>query len=204
MEQGLKRVNEIFYSLQGEGMNAGTPAVFVRLSGCNLKCPFCDTDHHEGRMMSDEEIARAVNCWQAPLIVLTGGEPGLWIDQHIIDTLHQTTGAAIAIETNGTVPLPERIDWITVSPKSGIGGPGSERPIVVEHADEIKVVDLGQDLDPYFALPCRKPGTVMFLQPCHVSNPTLAAANRSQTVKRVLSDPRWRLSVQLHRWLGIL
>lgn len=199
----LKKVNEIFHSLQGEGLNAGTPAVFVRFSGCNLKCPFCDTDHEPGRMMSDDEIVEAVSRWTTPLIVLTGGEPTLWVDTPLLEALHAATGAVIAMETNGTMPVPEGVDWVTLSPKQEIGGHGSDLPVAITHADEIKVVDMGQPLDPYFSLPCRTAATVMYLQPCHVPNARLAAANRARTVQRVLEDPRWRMSVQIHRYLEI-
>ena len=103
------KVNEIFHSLQGEGYNTGTASVFIRLSGCNLHCAFCDTRHEEGKMMSLPEIVEQVMRYpKAPLIVLTGGEPSLWIDEDFISGLKQMTGKRIAIETNGTRPLPQR------------------------------------------------------------------------------------------------
>ena len=77
----MRKINEIFYSLQGEGFHTGTPAVFVRFSGCNLKCSFCDTRHEEGILMSDEEILRAISAFPSNVVILTGGEPSLWIDQ---------------------------------------------------------------------------------------------------------------------------
>ena len=101
------KVNEIFYSLQGEGCNTGTASVFIRLSGCNLHCDFCDTCHEPGTMMSLSDIVEQVMQYpNAPLIVLTGGEPSLWIDEAFVMGLKQMTGKRIAIETNGTHPLP--------------------------------------------------------------------------------------------------
>lgn len=200
----MRKVNEIFYSLQGEGYHTGVPAVFIRFSWCNLACPFCDTRHQEGRLMADDEIIAAAAQYHAPLVVLTGGEPSLWIDDAFVGALKAATGAAIAIETNGTHPLPDNIDWVTLSPKTGIAGrDGADRPIVIGRADEIKVVDLGQDLEQYFALPCRRETTRMFLQPCYVADEAQAAANTRRTVERILADPRWRLSLQTHRLLDI-
>lgn len=199
----MKKINEIFYSLQGEGHHTGYPSVFIRFSGCNLCCPFCDTDHSDGIFMDDEAIVRAVNLYTAEWIILTGGEPALFIDSDFIHLLKRATGKKIAIETNGTVPLPDGIDWVTVSPKSGICGDDVRSSLSVDRADEIKVVDLGQDLNPYFSLPCRSEKTLMYLQPCYVDDPADCEERRLQTVRRVLADPRWTLSVQLHRFLGI-
>lgn len=198
----MRKINEIFYSLQGEGHHTGYPSVFIRFSGCNLECSFCDTRHAEGIMMRDDEITRAVNLYTADWIVLTGGEPALHIDEDFIRVLKRATGKKVAIETNGTLPLPPGIDWVCVSPKGGLGGVESY-DIRVERADEVKVVDLGQPLEPYFCLPCVGEKTLMYLQPCFVDAPETFAANRLRTVGRVLADPRWTLSVQLHRYLGI-
>lgn len=200
----MRKINEIFYSLQGEGHHTGYPSVFIRFSGCNLTCPFCDTDHHDGMPMDDESIVHAVNLYKADWIVITGGEPALAIDADFIHLLKRATGKKIAIETNGTIPLPPGIDWITVSPKTGIcGAPDPAAEVKVDHADEIKVVDTGQNLEPYFRLPCRKEKTLMYLQPCHVPDERQNEANRLRTVGRVLADPRWTLSVQLHKFLNI-
>ena len=142
----MYKVNEIFCSLQGEGYNTGTASVFIRLSGCNLHCAFCDTRHEEGTMMSLPEIVEQVMQYpKAPLIVLTGGEPSLWIDEDFVMGLKQMTGKRIAIETNGTRPLPHGIDWVTLSPKTGLGNSG-DLPVVLTRCDELKVVYLGQDL----------------------------------------------------------
>ncbi len=198
----MRKVNEIFYSLQGEGHHTGFPTVFIRFSGCNLRCPFCDTSHSEGIFMSDDDIIRTVNLYSASWVVLTGGEPASHIDAEFIRVLRRATGKKIAIETNGTFPIPDEIDWVTVSPKSGLDGV-ENLPLRVQRADEIKVVDLGQDLDQYFDLPFRDQKTLMYLQPCYVPDETMRTANRLRTVRRVLADPRWTLSVQLHRFLGI-
>ena len=199
----MRKINEIFYSLQGEGHHTGYPSVFIRFSGCNLQCPFCDTHHNDGVAMTDTDIVRAVNLYKADWVVLTGGEPSLWIDADFIRLLHQATGKKIAIETNGTNPLPEGIDWVTVSPKSGIPEMIGNPEIRVQCADEIKVVDVGQDLEAYFALPCIAEKTLMYLQPCYVADAKKRESNTLRTVKRVLQDPRWTLSLQIHRYLGI-
>lgn len=198
----MRKVNEIFYSLQGEGYHSGVPSVFVRFSGCNLRCPFCDTDHSSGSGMTDDEIVAEINRYPAHWIILTGGEPSLQIDEDFLQTLHDATGKRIAIETNGTNALPYGIDWVTVSPKTGIGG-NVELPLRVVLADEIKVVDTGQPLEPYFTLDCRRDSTLMYLQPCFVGDPDTLRANIARTVNRVLTDPRWRLSAQTHRFLNI-
>lgn len=199
----MKKINEIFYSLQGEGHHTGYPSVFIRFSGCNLQCPFCDTRHNEGVAMSDTEIVRAVNLYNAEWVILTGGEPSLWIDEDFIRLLKQATGKKIAIETNGTHRIPAGIDWVTVSPKTGIADMVGRADINIERADEIKVVDVGQELEPYFELSCRTNETLMYLQPCYVSDARERESNTLRTVRRVLEDPRWTLSLQTHRYLGI-
>ena len=202
----MKRIKEIFYSLQGEGAHTGVPAVFVRFSGCNLHCTFCDTDHADGVEMTDSEIVAYINTYPCEWIILTGGEPSLWIDEACIHTLHIGTGKKIAIETNGTRPLAATIDWVPLSPKFGMTLPSSAAEAAnlrLQRADEVKVVDIGQDLEPYFHLPQVGSNTLMFLQPCWVADSAEAEANEKRTVARVLADPRWRLSVQLHRKLGI-
>ncbi len=179
----MRKINEIFYSLQGEGAQTGTPAVFVRFSGCNLKCDFCDTDHEGGELMSDEAIANEIAQYPAPLIVITGGEPSLWIDQSFIDRL-KMLGKKIAIETNGTNLLPEGIDWITCSPK-----PGGK--VVLQHIDELKVVYTAQDMSVYDNLPGAK-----YLQPC-------SGKNLDEVVEYIKQHPKWKLSLQTHKILKI-
>lgn len=199
----MKKINEIFYSLQGEGAHTGVPSVFVRFSGCNMRCYFCDTRHQDGVEMSDEEIALEIAKYPAEWIILTGGEPSLWIDSKFVRYLKESTGKKIAIETNGSRTVPEEIDWVTVSPKNGFDGAG-EYEVKISKADELKVVDLGQDLDQYFGYKCVTPSTKMYLQPCFMEEEEACGAARKSTVERVLNDPRWTLSLQTHRFLGIL
>ena len=193
------KVNEIFHSLQGEGFNTGTASVFIRLSGCNLRCDFCDTRHEEGTMMSLPEIVAEVMRYPAaPLIVLTGGEPSLWIDEDFVSGLKTMTGKRIAIETNGTHPLPHGIDWVTLSPKAGIGNSG-DTPVVLTRCDELKLVYLGQDLAQYDSITA----THRYLQPCWTDDPEKRRHNLLMTIQAVLDYPQWRLSLQTHRILGI-
>ena len=193
----MYKVNEIFYSLQGEGFNTGTASVFVRFSGCNLRCAFCDTAHQEGTLMTARQIVDEVMHYPAPLIVLTGGEPSLFIDEELITTL-KSTGKRIAIETNGTHPLPHGIDWITLSPKTDFEG-GNEAPCILDHCDELKVVYLGQNLSQYDHISA----THRFLQPCYVDDEAQRQYNLQACVQAVLDNPQWRLSLQTHRTLGI-
>lgn len=181
----MRKINEIFYSLQGEGFHTGTPALFIRFSGCNLKCSFCDTKHEEGEWMSDEDIvAKAKEC-PAKMVVLTGGEPSLWIDEAFVEKLHQA-GKYVCIETNGTHPIPDSLDWITCSPKG--------TPVVLTRIDEVKVVYTGdEDVEPYLTLPAQ----VHFLQPC-------SCKNTQEVVAYIQEHPQWRLSLQTHKWIGIL
>lgn len=181
----MRKINEIFYSLQGEGFHTGTPALFIRFSGCNLKCSFCDTKHEEGEWMSDEDIvAKAKEC-PAKMVVLTGGEPSLWIDEAFVEKLHQA-GKYVCVETNGTHPIPDSVDWITCSPKGA--------PVVLTRIDEVKVVYTGdEDVEPYLSLPAQ----VHFLQPC-------SCKNTQEVVAYIQEHPQWRLSLQTHKWIGIL
>lgn len=153
--------------------------------------------------MTDDEIIDEVKKMSAQQIVLTGGEPSLFIDEFFIKRLKKETGLKIAIETNGTHPLPEGIDWVTVSPKEGMSNFG-DTSLQVVHADELKVVDTGQNLEPYFNLDCVDEKTIMVLQPCYTENPDTRESNLKNTINKVLKDPRWRLSLQTHKFLGIL
>jgi organic radical activating enzyme len=184
MYRTMRKINEIFYSLQGEGAHTGTPVVFVRFSGCNLRCPFCDTQHAEGTMMSDEEILKAVGEFPCHTVVLTGGEPGLWIDEALVDALH-AQGKRVHIETNGTRVLPANIDWVTCSPKEG-------GELQVKRVDEVKVVFTGQDVSPFLQIPAK----VYFLQPC-------SGENTEEVIEYILRHPEWRLSLQTHKLLDI-
>ena len=178
------RVKEIFHSLKYKGMDVGRAAVFCRFSGCNLKCDFCDTQHEEGKMMTDDEIIAEVKKYPAVTVVLTGGEPSLWIDDELIDRLHQA-GKYVTIETNGTRPLPAAIDWVTCSPKQGA-------KLAIDRMDEVKVVYEGQDISIFELLPAEH----FFLQPCSCSN-------TASTVDCVMRHPKWRLSLQTHKLIDI-
>ena len=195
----MYKINEIFHSLQGEGFHTGTHVVFVRFSGCNLHCAFCDTQHQSGEMMTAQAIINKVNNYpNAPLIVLTGGEPSLFIDESFVEELKQKTGKRIAIETNGTRALPNNLDWVTFSPKTGFDG-GDAAPCVLKQCDELKVVYLGQDLKQYDGITA----TYRFLQPCFSENEMQRQANMKACVDAVLNNPGWRLSLQTHRILNI-
>ena len=195
----MYRINEIFHSLQGEGFHSGTPAVFVRFSGCNLRCHFCDTQHQDGTMMSLQEIVDEINKYpDAPLLVLTGGEPSLFIDEAFVAELKQKTGKTIAIETNGTRPLPSNLDWVTLSPKTAFEG-GDAEPCVLAQCDELKVVYLGQDLAQYEIIKAKH----CFLQPCFVEDEDQRKANMKACVEAVKQNTGWRLSLQIHRVLNI-
>lgn len=193
------RINEIFYSLQGEGRNTGVASVFVRFSGCNLACQFCDTAHASGTQMTAQTIADVVNLYpQAPLVVLTGGEPSLFIDDDFVAYLKVATGKQIAIETNGTHPVPKNLDWVTLSPKTGFEG-ADAHPCVLTECDELKVVYLGQDLGMYSHIKA----LYRYLQPCFVPDEIQCQANVKSCVDAVLMHPQWRLSLQTHRLLNI-
>ena len=193
------RINEIFHSLQGEGYPTGTPAVFVRFSGCNLRCAFCDTQHQEGAPMSLDEIIAEINKYPiAPMVVLTGGEPSLFIDEAFVAAVKAQTGKFIAIETNGTRPLPTNLDWVTFSPKKGFDG-GDVESVVLKDCDELKVVYLGQDLRQYASINANH----RFLQPCFSDDAEQRQSNMQACVEAVMRHPGWRLSLQTHRLLGI-
>ena len=149
--------------------------------------------------MTLQEIADEVNKYpNVPLIVLTGGEPSLFIDEAFVAELKQKTGKLVAIETNGTRPLPNNLDWVTLSPKAAFDGGGVE-PCVLTHCDELKVVYLGQDLKQYDAIEAK----YRFLQPCFVENEEQRKANMQACVEAVKTYPNWRLSLQIHRVLNI-
>ena len=192
------RVNEIFLSLQGEGFWTGTPMVFLRFSGCNLACPFCDTSHSSGTEMSASETVAAVlaaagNCRR---VCVTGGEPALQLDDELIAALH-AAGFKLHLETNGTLPLPSGIDWITLSPKEDFV---ANAAVVLPKADELKLVYDGSAIPERWA---SFPATWHFLQPCDTSDAARNAAILSSTVEYIKSHPVWRLSLQTHKLLGI-
>ncbi len=221
-------VKELFYTLQGEGAQAGSPAVFCRFAGCNLwtgreedrhkaTCKFCDTQFvgtdglNGGKFTTPMDLAkRAAEIWdgddparravrtrvhaptrpRAALVVCTGGEPLLQLDKAMVDAFH-AEGFRVAVETNGTQPAPEGIDWICVSPKS-------TAPVVLTRGNELKLVYPQLDAMPerFEALDFEQ----FFLQP--MDGPVVAE-NTVRAVEYCLAHPRWRLSLQTHKLLGI-
>lgn len=199
------KVNEIFYSLQGEGHYTGTPAVFVRFAGCNLRCWFCDTDFETGEEMSEVEIVRAVSQFPSHYVVLTGGEPTLQLTASLCDKLH-AQGYYLMMETNGTRPLPEgcQIDWITCSPKLIEDGEGMRKlaAIRLRHIDELKVVfedSPTQDMSLYEQIPA----TEYRLQPCDTQDSLGNQSILNKTIKYILQHPKWKLSLQTHKILNV-
>lgn len=178
------RVNEIFYSLQGEGFFTGTPAVFVRLSGCNRSCSFCDTDFAAFTEMTDTEILDEVLAYPARHVVITGGEPAMQITEAFVQLL-KDNGRYVQIETNGSLPVPANIDWVTCSPKEG--------PWKIGHVDELKIVYTGQDVE---AIAAEFDAKVKCLQPC-------SGLNTDATVAYIKEHPYWRLSLQTHKLIDI-
>ena len=217
-------VKEIFYTLQGEGANSGRPAVFCRFAGCNLwtgreadradaVCRFCDTDFvgtdgpgggkfsHAGALAGavaaawPEDAPRAGWTGQGtfrrrPFVVCTGGEPLLQLDAALLDALHRE-GFEVAVETNGTVDPPAGIDWLCVSPKAGA-------PLAVRRGDELKLVypQAGAEPEPFEGLAFEH----FFLQP--MDGPE-RERNTAAALRYCLTHPRWRLSLQTHKLLGI-
>ncbi|MBO4624102.1 MAG: radical SAM protein [Bacteroidales bacterium] len=197
----MYKVNEIFYSLQGEGYWTGTPMVFVRLSGCNLQCPFCDTDHVAFTQLSasaivEEALKLGEECRR---ICLTGGEPSLQADEALLQAFHEA-GFTVHMETNGTHALPAGVDWITLSPKEQVAGLKGNGTVVIPKADEIKLV-LAPGVDP--SAWASFPATWHFLQPCDVSDPVRNREILRQTIDYIHTHPLWRLSLQTHKLLGI-
>ena len=190
------RVNETFVSLQGEGYFTGTPAFFLRLSGCNLACPFCDTNHQSYKEMSEDEIVEEACRHKPRHIVITGGEPALQLTQSLVDKLHEA-GFFIQVETNGTLPLPEGIDWVTCSPKSS---PRREDLKV----DELKVLFMGNGTDPEASLlEGEGEGFRLYLQPLDTGNKEQNRIILRDTIAYILEHPKWSLSLQTHKLLGI-
>ena len=207
-------VKEIFYSLQGEGAHAGRPAIFCRFTGCNLWsgrekdransiCQFCDTDFvgvdgsGGGKFSDAVSLAKTIKTYWpmnilgqvAPYLVCTGGEPLLQLDEALIEAFHDE-GFEVAIETNGTLPVPDGVDWVCISPKAG-------SKCIIEEGDEIKLIypqhgshpgDFTTSKFKYF-----------FLQPMCESG----IDNTEITVQYCLDHPKWRLSLQTHKILGL-
>ncbi|MEM7191626.1 MAG: 7-carboxy-7-deazaguanine synthase [Pseudomonadota bacterium] len=207
-------VKEIFYTLQGEGAQAGRPAVFCRFAGCNLwsgrevdradaSCNFCDTDFvgtdgpGGGKFETAGDLVRTCqsvwrgNSGASPFVVLTGGEPMLQVDELLIGTLHDE-GFEVAIETNGSLPVISSIDWICVSPKPGA-------PLVQRSGDELKLVYPQDAIQPEDVLDLAF--THFLLQP--LDDPAGATSHVKAAIDYCLKHPQWRLSLQTHKILGL-
>ena len=197
----MYRVNDIFYSLQGEGHNTGRAAVFIRFAGCNLRCSFCDTEFDTYREMTAEEIVASISTYPARFVVLTGGEPTLQVDEAFVDLLHQH-GFEVAMESNGTRPAPKNLDWLTVSPK--ISGEKWKVESGWRLPDELKVV-FDEDTVPETYLP--SPSTlslspILYLQPCDTGNAERNAIIINRCIDYIKEHPQWRLSLQTHKLIG--
>lgn len=206
-------VKEIFFSLQGEGAQSGRASIFCRFTGCNLWsgreqdrikaiCDFCDTDfigtdgQNGGKFKNAQDLCNFLKSfWPAdtrtrPYIIFTGGEPALQLDQTLVDCCHEY-GFEIAIETNGTKPLPERIDWVCVSPKA-------DAELVITQGNELKLVYpqplappekfVGLDFEHFYLQPMDGPARQLYTK---------------EVIDFCLSHPRWKLSIQNHKVLGI-
>ena len=203
-------VKEIFLTLQGEGMQAGRRAVFIRLAGCNLWtgreddrstaiCRFCDTNFvgmdgdHGGRYPAAALADQALSLWAGegrPFAVITGGEPMLQLDEELLDALHDR-GFTIAVESNGTIAAPRGIDWLCISPKAG-------SQVVQRSGQEVKVVWPQRELD--MDEIARWNFEHFLVQPMDGLE---LAANQQATIDFVLANPAWRLSLQTHKLTGL-
>lgn len=190
-------VNEIFYSLQGEGYFSGTPSLFIRFSGCNLKCGFCDTQHQHGVEMTEEDIVERARACKAQHVVITGGEPSLQLTESLVDKLHEI-GKYVAVETNGTHLLPENVDWITLSPKDAFVT-GTQSKIVLKRCNELKLVFTGAPLADYSMIDVAH----YFLQPCDMGNEAKNKEILEGTINYCLAHPQWHLSLQMHKLIGV-
>lgn len=181
------KINEIFYSLQMEGRNTGMPAIFIRFSGCNLRCSFCDTKHSYGRRMTLREIVNRLKQFNCQTVVITGGEPTIQaVDE--LATLLTKRDYFVCIETNGTGLLDiHQYDWITISPKNG------RSKLATWRCDEVKVVYRGQSIKHWLN---EIIANYYYLQPCSMKNV-------KKTVNMVKKYPKWRLSGQWHKILNI-
>ncbi len=187
------RINEIFYSLQGEGRHTGVPAVFLRMAGCNMQCSFCDTQHRDFKPMTTGEIVAQVGKFPSRTVIVTGGEPALQLDEELTAALHRA-GFRIHIETNGTIPLKPgaKVDWVTCSPK------GSGR-IAIRPVDELKVLFWGQDVEPYLLTQAKE----YSLQPLDTGDAERNKEIQKHTIDYILNHPTWKLSLQTHKMLNV-
>lgn len=198
------RITEIFHSLQGEGFHAGTPAVFVRGTGCNLACDFCDTDFSPREKLTPSQILERLAAFDpCRFVVLTGGEPTLQPGFRVLVEKLHARGYYVTMETNGSSADTLGVDWVTVSPKLSQKGKW-----VLKRGQELKLVYEGQDLAFYE----ESEFAHYFLQAKEIRtapwgkgerDPERSRAERERTVRAVLARPKWRLSFQLHKELGL-
>lgn len=189
------KVNEIFYSIQGEGHYTGHPAVFVRFAGCNLRCSFCDTEFESYTEMTIDEIVSEVCKYPTKRVILTGGEPTLQITSELLKQF-EYSHRCVHIETNGTHQVPEGpIHWVTCSPKTG------PKSIHLQRIDELKVVYQGQDLSIYEHMELKP--KVYSLQPCDTGDPVRNQEILQMTIDYVLKHPQWNLSLQTHKIINV-
>ena len=224
-DNGKMRVNDIFYSLQGEGRHTGRAALFVRFAGCNLRCPFCDTEfdsYHEWTpdCIVTELLAHCIDHGvlggQKPMVVLTGGEPTLQADEAFVDLLHDE-GFCVAMESNGLLPAPRNLDWLTVSPKTASPRRGVRATDGAQRGDreprmpdEIKIVFDGRaDPEKILSDYTERMGfgqewkPLLYLQPCDMGDAVRNTLVTGDCVAYVKHHPQWLLSLQTHKMIGI-
>lgn len=195
------KVNEIFYSLQGEGARAGEPSIFIRLAGCDMACGFCDTEFNSGKEMTIDEILAAIAPWGngkdgCQWVVWTGGEPCLQLTDDIAAEFY-AMGYAQAIETNGNHPVPDCIDWICVSPKVAEHVLAKNFP---DGVNELRYVrHAGQLAIPEPSIKA----TYKYLSP-RFDGEVINQANLNHCINLCLKNPTWRLSVQAHKLIRML
>ena len=191
---------EIFHSVQGEGFHTGVPHIFVRFGNCNLRCEWCDTDFLTYDEMSLSDIIEQILSFDCKRVIFTGGEPAMQ-DLSTIGSILKENDFHLSIETNGTIPVDSIIDWICVSPKDQMY-PNSV--IRQRFGNELKVVYCGQDLSMYDEL---KSGfDHHYIQPLYMENDSVESNGKSfQIVEDLVKrSPGWRLSLQTHKWMGVL
>ena len=191
---------EIFHSVQGEGFHCGIPHVFVRFGNCNLRCEWCDTDFLVYEERELDSIVEEVLSYGCGRVIFTGGEPAMQ-DLATIGSRLKERGINLSIETNGTIEVDPIIDWICVSPKDQVYPNVAIRQ---RSGDELKVVFCGQSLDIYDEL--KEGFSHHFIQPCYIDTESVGQNGRNfQVVEKLVKDnPGWRLSLQTHKWMGVL
>lgn len=191
---------EIFHSVQGEGFHTGVPHVFVRFGNCNLRCEWCDTDFLSYEERELDSIIDEILSFQCDRVIFTGGEPAMQ-DLATIGNRLKEHEIQLSIETNGTIEVDPIIDWICVSPKDQIYPNVAIRQ---RSGDELKVVYCGQKLDLYHDL--KEGFTHHYIQPCYIDHESVEQNGKNFRIveKLVKENPGWRLSLQTHKWMGVL